>query len=377
MRRAIEESRAEAAIPPRLSENGASSSKVTLDGEHSRASRLPAFLDDDDDDNLYASPSRLETALSIGGAGPSRRPVSEARRTSGTSFPHSSVFGTPSLLLPETSTASAAPVASAASPLVVSSDPEDDDMEEVLVAPVPAPLTPPRSVKLAASSPRKEPLLVEDSDEDMEEVSTLPQFSRPPQRPIRRAPPQALPSRATPSPSPIPEERPPDSPPRNVSLEASPEVIEVEQAEHLPQSPEQATPASPPVREDDSAEVPEPHRSSDSEDDEAVPWDRPPSPQPDESGTKPTAVPSTADGWDAADEMDPHAEEGEFARFISQVRGKDIESVRKEIDDEIRELNQQRKAAMRDSEDITQQMISQIMVSPFVIPIDRCGANNA
>ncbi|OBZ72087.1 DNA repair protein rad13 [Grifola frondosa] len=60
--------------------------------------------------------------------------------------------------------------------------------------------------------------------------------------------------------------------------------------------------------------------------------------------------------------MDPQAEEGEFARFMSQVKGKDLDVVRKEIDDEIRALNQQKKIAMRDSEDITQQMISQIMI---------------
>jgi DNA excision repair protein ERCC-5 len=69
-----------------------------------------------------------------------------------------------------------------------------------------------------------------------------------------------------------------------------------------------------------------------------------------------------AGNWDAAEEMDPHAEEGEFARFMSQIKGKDLDDVRREIDDEIKTLNQQRKAAMRDSEDITQQMISQIMV---------------
>ena len=60
--------------------------------------------------------------------------------------------------------------------------------------------------------------------------------------------------------------------------------------------------------------------------------------------------------------MDASREEGEFARFVSQVKGKDINSVQKEIDEEIRSLNQQRKAAMRDSEDVTQVMVMQIMV---------------
>lgn len=66
--------------------------------------------------------------------------------------------------------------------------------------------------------------------------------------------------------------------------------------------------------------------------------------------------------FDAADEMDPHAEEGQFAEFLSQVKGRDLHDVRKEIDDEIVVLNQQRKAALRDAEDVTQQMVNQIMV---------------
>ena len=163
-------------------------------------------------------------------------------------------------------------------------------------------------------------------------------------------------------------ERPQESSTRDVSPEASPEAPESAPVESRSRSSARETATPLPAQEDDAdgAVVAEEHDSSDSEDDEAVPWDRPPSPQPEQTGSKPAAVPSTADGWDAADVMDPHAEEGEFARFISQVRGKDIESVRREIDDEIRELNQQRKAAMRDSEDITQQMISQIMVSSCV-----------
>ncbi|KAG6892814.1 hypothetical protein C0992_012395, partial [Termitomyces sp. T32_za158] len=60
--------------------------------------------------------------------------------------------------------------------------------------------------------------------------------------------------------------------------------------------------------------------------------------------------------------MDPDAEKGDYARFISQVKGKNIEDARRELDEEIKSLNQQRKAAMRDAEDITQQMIAQIMM---------------
>jgi DNA excision repair protein ERCC-5 len=61
--------------------------------------------------------------------------------------------------------------------------------------------------------------------------------------------------------------------------------------------------------------------------------------------------------------MDPDAEAGEFARWMSQVKGRDLEDVRKEIEQEINGLRKEQKTAMRDSEDITGQMIAQIMVS--------------
>jgi DNA excision repair protein ERCC-5 len=67
--------------------------------------------------------------------------------------------------------------------------------------------------------------------------------------------------------------------------------------------------------------------------------------------------------FDAAHEMDPDAEAGEFARWMSQVKGRNLDDVRKEIEQEINGLRKEQKAAMRDSEDITGQMIAQIMVS--------------
>ncbi|KAF9787513.1 hypothetical protein BJ322DRAFT_729829 [Thelephora terrestris] len=66
--------------------------------------------------------------------------------------------------------------------------------------------------------------------------------------------------------------------------------------------------------------------------------------------------------FDAAREMDPDAEAGEFARWISQVKGRNLDDVRKEIEQEINGLRKEQKAAMRDSEDITSQMIAQIMM---------------
>lgn len=94
-------------------------------------------------------------------------------------------------------------------------------------------------------------------------------------------------------------------------------------------------------------------------------WSRSPSPVANLLNNKSSSRPAspTAETWDAAQEMDPEAEEGDFVQFISQVKGKKLDDVQREIDDEIKTLNKQKKVAMRDSEDITQQMIAQIMVT--------------
>lgn len=57
------------------------------------------------------------------------------------------------------------------------------------------------------------------------------------------------------------------------------------------------------------------------------------------------------------------AEEDDYARFMAQIKNRDLNEVRTEIDDEIRVLNSQNKVAMRDSDEITQAMIAQIQVS--------------
>ncbi|KAG6900803.1 hypothetical protein C0993_000122 [Termitomyces sp. T159_Od127] len=99
------------------------------------------------------------------------------------------------------------------------------------------------------------------------------------------------------------------------------------------------------------------------DDDVEIPWSRSPSPS-HELPTISSGRPSSPvhEDFDAAKEMNPDEEEGDYARFISQVKGKNIEDARRELDEEIKSLNQQRKAAMRDAEDITQQMIAQIMM---------------
>lgn len=88
-------------------------------------------------------------------------------------------------------------------------------------------------------------------------------------------------------------------------------------------------------------------------------WSRSPSPSP--RAPIPTSKKHRHD-WDPAHEMDVEAEEGEFAEFLSQVKGKDLDTVREEIDAEIMQLNKEKKNTQRDSEEMNQQMVAQIMV---------------
>ena len=91
-------------------------------------------------------------------------------------------------------------------------------------------------------------------------------------------------------------------------------------------------------------------------------WSR--SPSPSARPPIPTLRKDNLD-WDAAQEMDVEAEEGEFAEFLSQVKGKDLDTVREEIDAEIMQLNKEKKNAQRDSEEMNQQTVAQIMVRDF------------
>lgn len=96
-----------------------------------------------------------------------------------------------------------------------------------------------------------------------------------------------------------------------------------------------------------------------------------PEPHAAESGDLPaeTAEEHTND-FDAAEEMDVSAEQDQFASFYSQIQKRSVDQLRSEIDSELKALQAQKKAAMRDSEDITQQMVGQIqmMLRLFGIP---------
>ncbi|KAI1796855.1 PIN domain-like protein [Ganoderma leucocontextum] len=383
LRRAMEESRMTAQRSLAPVKNGESSGTQASPERH-RSQQFHAVSDESDDEDLYASPTRLETALSIAGAGPHRPPVSKSGGP--TPFPSSSVFGVPSLLLPQHPQPSPSK-----EPVLIPSDSGEDDMEEVTFvsdpsrqpelaraptqASLPAPITP------IARSPVQEapahwevsappvPITDEsddddDDDDDMEQVQVaIPPPAHP--SPPRVSTDSSLADHAaqtslithdgvhrTASPT-------PPSMNRSIANDVVPESPVVIPASDLLPLASTASDAAAPVPARAFPAVDEVESSSDSEaEPDQARWSRSPSPSANPSATKD----AHEEGWDAAQEMDPHAEEDEYTRFLSQMKGKDIDSVRREIDDEIRELNKQKKNAMRDSEDITQQMISQIMI---------------
>ncbi|KAH9945151.1 PIN domain-like protein [Epithele typhae] len=372
LRRAIEESKRIAVGPSKRGESSSSAAKAHSSPGKTRTSQWHAVSNEsDNDDDLYASPTRLETALSIGGAAPRRPPRSQANEPS--PFLVTSSFGIPTLLLGPTN-----PMSSPSKPSeILPADSEEDDMEEVPVINVltddALPTSTPTAIERSTA-----PISVEsDHSDDMEVVEPV-QVSPARPGPARLSTDQifandaarlTIRSRPTTPPAPRLTEsapillshthpidvdamdtvgvlRPPDA--TSAPVSTYPTIVVASRAT----PPETSTPASPGVPTS-RHEV-----SSDSED-EQIPWSRSPSPT---SRAKGTPKEAQEQGWDAAHEMDPHAEEDEYTRFLSQVRGKDVDSIRREIDEEIRELNKQRKNAMRDSEDITQQMISQIMI---------------
>ncbi|KAI9440023.1 PIN domain-like protein [Lactarius indigo] len=343
LRRALEASRDE----PQWPAEGNTSTVSGLDVSEVAAGEAS------DGDELNV-PGRLETALAIANAGPTPKSISMTRRLS--SLPQTSFFNAPKLLIDPTSpspdpsedspleyldhieeVARATPP-TAASPTTPKGDPG-------LPGGVPAPTTTSESLHVV---PIEElPVAVSDSDDDMEPV-------------LLSIPEKQLAATAT-----LPET------PKRKGLGSADRRTVASGRVHFEDgvlSTGRASVAS------TSSESQAPHSlhepvipDSEPSDEEKVisDWSRSPSPVADALSATETATskaPAVDDSWDAAQEMDPHAEEGEFARFLSQVKGKDLDDVRREIDEEIKTLNQQKKAAMRDSEDITQQMIAQIMV---------------
>ncbi|TFK49959.1 PIN domain-like protein [Heliocybe sulcata] len=303
-----------------------------------------------DMDDLYASPSRLETALSIGNVPirPTRSSFGQASRPGPTP---ASLFGQPSLLLPS------GPDSSMGSPR--GSAVEEDSTARTggnVSEPLDVPAGRPESPSHSAED------LLSDSEDDMEVVVA----------PVTNAPTGYI-SHGE-SGHFIPDNTP-GSPDPSVlhPTEYFTSNRAVTETEGIARNvgPRQDQPSVTQLSDDDidsGHAFSSPVLRARSDTNEPIqPLARGQSSSPaDDHGMEPH-LPAVEElnvideGWDAAQEMDPATEEGEFARFISQVKGRDLKDVRSEIDAEIKTLNEQRKIAMRDSEDITHQMVAQIM----------------
>ena len=268
--------------------------------------------------DFYPAPTRLETALSIANAATSSRVQSSPSQ----SVPIPTLFGRPTLLVgPSKEPQILAPLSSSDEIEMVATSSVRNDrtfFSDLLRGPdVVRPVTP----KQAAPSL---PISIEDDNDDMEEVPVLPLH--------------------------------------NITHDSTPLIVACPRPDKSPSPFLPLVPSTEEVQNVPSVQglviVPQ---DADLTHDPLFIVSRTPSPSREAADLRPLSSP-IAEDWDAAEEMDVEVEEGEFARFISQVKGKDLGSVRREIDEEIKALNDQRKAAMRDSEDITQQMVSQIMV---------------
>jgi DNA excision repair protein ERCC-5 len=309
-------------------------------------------------DELYV-PGRLETALAIANAGPTPKSISMTRRLS-SSFPEASMFKEPKLSIDH------------ASP---SPDLSDDSSLEYLdevdvVKQAFSPIVNTRTTPNTAHAPLGDTPLPTAADETPQAESVEEQFG------------DVSDSDEDMEPVPI------SIPEKKLSAPTTP--LETPKPKNIVSTPRRATKAKVhfdfdddnlPISQTGVAKTPSPESSAQNPSHEPVlvpeqseeehvisDWSRSPSPVADSlfaTETPASKATTVETSWDAAQEMDPHAEEGEFARFLSQVKGKDIDDVRREIDEEIKTLNQQKKAAMRDSEDITQQMIAQIMVRSY------------
>lgn len=124
----------------------------------------------------------------------------------------------------------------------------------------------------------------------------------------------------------------------------------------------------------------EPAENTDEEDSEgdlddsrSIEWSRSPSPTrrpPLQNTTSANSVPSEVEPDTEDVDMDAQdmvGEQDDYARFMAQIKNRNLDEVRTEIDDEIRVLHGQNKVAQRDSDEITLAMIAQIQVSRLLM----------
>ncbi|KAG8908001.1 DNA repair protein rad2 [Tulasnella sp. 403] len=269
-------------------------------------------------------------------------------------------------------------------------DSDSDEMEEVVQPAMPLPLNPPLddTMMLVESDGASSPEARSQSPIVLSRTIKSPDAARPAVVPLGGAPKSEKPFPSTPSSNPPPiarddqsqvnhELRPQHSDSKRPSTSAPPWFSENHESQSVPSAvsslvhsmTDELTPAQP-LSMTETAITRDVTSGLSDEEYFVTDWSKSPSPehsdrehQGDEKSTRDIKVPEkVTKDFDAADELDLHAEEGEFARFISQVKGQDLESARKEVDAEIQALLKEKKVAMRDSEDVTQQMVGQIKV---------------
>ncbi|KAK4685349.1 DNA excision repair protein ERCC-5, partial [Tremellales sp. Uapishka_1] len=155
------------------------------------------------------------------------------------------------------------------------------------------------------------------------------------------------------------------SPPLFSSPTQEPIVIDDGVLDHTSPSPQ-------PIPPQQRTASPEPE--SDHDDSRSIEWSKSPSPKPSRpplaAEISTTSIQTEGENDDDMDREDMVAEEDDYARFMAQIKNRDLNEVRTEIDDEIRILNNQNKVALRDSDEITQAMVAQIqsLLRHFGIP---------
>ncbi|KAH6913322.1 flap structure-specific endonuclease [Coprinopsis sp. MPI-PUGE-AT-0042] len=358
------------------SQPAASSSSVTLDSVskatpiRTQSSAVAATQEEDEEDDMYVdAPNRLQTALRF----------AHSHHSSSKDTP--SLFGHPELLSMK-SVPPSKPITPKATPTIPAPR---------APSPVAEKGPPPASSKSASPSPFPESFTDSESDEEMEEV-VVAQDPSPLPVPSPTPPPQGQLLQDTSMPFDLTldddllnsdhllgsaikkgkgKEKQAIGAERSPSAHLpSPEPIDVDASDHEMQEvtlSKSSTPPPPPARVTppplNTSVKPLPERQSPAEP-LFVPASRSPSPPlltlDDHSG-KEDDKEHEEEEEEEYDAKDLHAEEGEFVKFVSQVKGRDLDAVRREIDEEIATLNQQRKNAMRDSEDVNQQMVNQIM----------------
>jgi hypothetical protein len=116
-----------------------------------------------------------------------------------------------------------------------------------------------------------------------------------------------------------------------------------------------------------------PSQPAEEEEDEEVDWSPSPPPMRVYHAESDVEAESDVDADEHSDDegqVDTGAEQDNYAKFLAQVKGKDLQQVQDELSSELKNLNKQRKKQQGEGdENITQQMVAQIQVRPVLFTL--------